>query len=296
MPESDIALLGGDKRTAYMIPVFEEKGYNVICYGIEDAKGEMPEAAACKTASSLPEAISSAKVIVGGIPFIKQKKIFSTKKLPDLDINAFLACLEKKQKLFAGVIPEEVKAACQEKKILCCDFMKDESIAVFNAVATAEGAILEALKNQETNLHKSSCLVLGYGRCGKVLAQKLKGLSADVTVCSRCRLELSYADIYGLKTLRMHELEDKFHEYEYIFNTVPAVIIRKNLLKNARRNVLLIDIASGAGGVDYLAAEELGIHALHCLGLPGTYAARISARKLSEFVIEKAFTGQEKLC
>ena len=61
--------------------------------------------------------------------------------------------------------------------------MKDESIAVFNAVATAEGAILEAMLHKQTNIHHSRTLVLGYGRCGKVLSEKLKGLSAHVTVC-----------------------------------------------------------------------------------------------------------------
>ena len=34
MAEYDIAVIGGDKRTAYMIPFFMEKGYRVIGYKV----------------------------------------------------------------------------------------------------------------------------------------------------------------------------------------------------------------------------------------------------------------------
>ena len=60
--------------------------------------------------------------------------------------------------------------------------MKMDDVAIYNAIATAEGAIMEAIKMQPINLHKSRCLVLGYGRCAKVLAAKLKGMDAQVTV------------------------------------------------------------------------------------------------------------------
>lgn len=296
MGEFDIGIIGGDRRTAYMIPAFEEMGYKIICYGVKQADARTRESKTCVKAHSLIEIVTSSKVIVGGIPFVKGGKICSEVQLLDLDETILMKNVSKEQKIFGGAIENPFMGFCQDKKIDCYDFMKEESIAVFNAVATAEGAILEALKNQETNLHKSKCLVLGFGRCGKVLSGKLKGLSAEVTVCSKCREELSYAEVYGMDTLYLNQLEDRIHEYEYIFNTIPAVVVRGNLLKNTRRNVLFIDIASGVGGVDYLAAKELGIHALHCMGLPGKYAAKISARKLSEYVVEKAFIGHENVC
>ena len=54
-----------------------------------------------------------------------------------------------------------------------------------NAVATAEGAIAEAVLHSDGTLHGAACLVIGFGRVGLALAQRLRGLSAHVTVAAR---------------------------------------------------------------------------------------------------------------
>lgn len=285
MEQYDIALLGGDTRTAYMAPYFLEKGYRVICYGIENVvrDDEYPFI----YAKTLKEAVEQSDYIVGGIPLFKEGKVFSKQNMPDRESDELCQCLRKKQIVFGGVIPQDFMEMCKEREIGCYDFMKDEALAVFNAIATAEGSILEALKYQKTNIHGSKSLVLGYGRCGRVLAEKLRGLGADLTVCSRCEVELAYADAFGLNTFSLKDLEGKVHKFEYIYNTVPAVLLGKNILERMRRDVLVIDIASGLGGVDYYSAEKMGIAALHCLGLPGKYAPKISAKRLVDFVIYK---------
>lgn len=63
----------------------------------------------------------------------------------------------------------------------------------------------------------------------------------------------------------------------------------KRLLKNVDLSALIIDIASSPGGVDYDAAQRLGISALHCLGLPGKYAPASSARHLKQFIESKLY-------
>ena len=44
MAEYDIAVIGGDKRTAYMVPFFRESGYKVICFGIQETEEAEMEA------------------------------------------------------------------------------------------------------------------------------------------------------------------------------------------------------------------------------------------------------------
>lgn len=268
MAEYDIAVIGGDKRTAYMIPVFKEKGYRVIGYKIHEEE----------CAASLKQAVESAEIIVGGIP-IEKKGIVNVRELS--------RHIRKCHRIFGGVIPESFRQECNERGILCYDFMKDESIAIFNAVATAEGAILEAMLHKQTNIHKSKSLVLGYGRCGKVLAEKLKGLSAEVTVCGSDMAELALAQALGTDTLLLKNLAEKAAEFEYIYNTIPAPVIDDEVLKRVKKETLLIDIASGKGGINYKKAKEMQIQALHCLGLPGKYAARVSAKRLADYVIGK---------
>ena len=63
--------------------------------------------------------------------------------------------------------------------------MKDEILTVKNSIATAEGAIAEAIQKSSRNLHGSRCLVLGYGTCGKTLVSYLTGMFCHVTVCAR---------------------------------------------------------------------------------------------------------------
>lgn len=276
MAEYDIAVIGGDKRTAYMVPFFRDMGYRVICYKISQVKGKT--LAADGTAESLQQAVESAKVIVGGIP-LEKKGIVNLRELS--------RHLRKHHKVFGGVIPEAFRQECDERGISCYDYMKDESIAIFNAIATAEGAILEALLHKDTNIHRSRSLVLGYGRCGTVLAQKLKALSSSVTVCGNVPAELARAETMGMDTLPLERLEEAAGEYEYIYNTIPAPVIKEEILEKLQEEALIIDIASGRGGVDYQAAERLGVNALHCLGLPGKYAGKISAKRLTDYVLDK---------
>lgn len=287
MKKYDTAVIGGDKRTAYMALYLEEKGMSVVCYGLQETDAAMRTQN--DEAMTLRDAVESAAVVIGGVPFLKNKRLWGGAgfKEEDGDAEAFAEALREGQLFFAGVIPDEFRKKCENKGVICHDFMKEETIAVYNAIATAEGAVAEAVRNRETNLHGSRALVLGYGRCGRVLCDKLKGLNVHVTVCSRNGQELAWAGAMGLKTLELPMLKEKLPGFEYVFNTVPALILREEELKRVGRETLIVDIASGIGGVDYAAAAAIGIRALHCLGLPGKCAAKASAGCLARFVSGK---------
>lgn len=281
MKKYDIAIIGGDKRTACMAQVFPKKGLRVITYGIVKAPNHLPRA------STFQEALGSADILVFGIPFQQNDYVFFESSVPPVALTELHRCLRKHHRVFGGVIPKNFKKLCEKREIACYDFMKDEALTIFNAIATAEGAITEAFLHRDTSIHHSHCLVLGYGRCGMVLADKLRGLNARVTVCSADQKELARADSLGMNTLPLPRLHDKIQHFEYLFNTIPAVILREDCLQAASSEALIIDIASGLGGVDYEAAERFFIPAVHCPGLPGKYAGQSSAERLAEFVIQK---------
>ncbi|MCM1567934.1 MAG: dipicolinate synthase [Roseburia sp.] len=286
MNKFDIAIIGGDNRTACMAPIFAEKKLRVICYGTVPLK---QREAVCPAniyhAASLQEALENTPAIVCGIPFERNGCLYWEQEQPAIPLTELQRCLRKHQKIFGGVIPEGFRRLCDEREIGCYDFMKEEPLTLFNAVATAEGAILEALSHKATLLHHSPVLVLGYGRCGKPLAQKLLGLSAFVTVCSSCPVELSMADALGCRTLPLSKLGRKIKDYEYLFNTIPACILNEYLLKNVRKDALIIDIASNRCGMDYEAAQKLNLAVRYCPGLPGKYAGVSCASRLAEYVM-----------
>ncbi len=316
MGKYDIALIGGDERVVYMRPVLAKAGYKVVSYKnaavreleavwggreengiavpaagqagtgknagrIEEGDYEAPDGASVK---SFEEAVASAKIIVGGIPLIRKGLVFQGPEMEPIGEDAFFACVKPGQKLFGGVLPAAFRQRCLECGVECHDYMEDEALAVFNAVATAEGAILEALLHQKTNIHGSRTLVLGYGRCGRVLADSLAGLKAEVTVCCRNPVARAMAGAMGFKTLSLEALKEEIGEFEYIYNTVPAMLLQGSLLKRISKSSLIIDIASAPGGVDYEAAGELEIQVRFCPGLPGKYAPQTSGEALAGYV------------
>lgn len=283
MKKFDFAIVGGDKRTACMALVLAKKGYDVICFGtMKYATNEK-----IYYTDTLQEAITKASVIVCGIPFEKKGGLYFEEERFKTPLTELQRLLRKHHKIFGGVISEDFKRVCEKRNIGCFDFMQEEALTIYNAVATAEGAILEALLHKDTQLHHSQVLVLGYGRCGKVLADKLKGLSGQVTVCSAQPQELAYAAAVGFQVLPLSEMPQRVECFEYVFNTIPATILTESCLKNMKEDSLIIDIASNRVGVDYEAANLLKREALYCPGLPGKYASLSCAERLVDFVLNK---------
>ena len=66
-----------------------------------------------------------------------------------------------------------------------------------NAAATAEAAIQTAMERLEWTLLGTECLVLGFGRIGKLLSCRLQGLGAHVTAAARKPGDLAWIRAYG---------------------------------------------------------------------------------------------------
>ena len=201
-----------------------------------------------------------------------------------------LSKLQKGQMVYGCNFPKPLLRQCMKKDIRCIDYMEHDGVASRNAIATAEGAIAEALKSACVSIHDSRALVVGYGRCGEVLAEKLAALKAHVTVLDRKEEKRARAEAYGCRAIGFDEAEDTMCGYDFIFNTVPAVVLDGRLLASVKRNVTIIDIASKPGGIDYEYCRNHSIDANLCLGLPGKYAPKSSAKILLE-VIRKTIMG-----
>ena len=267
-----IGIFGGDKRQVYMALSLLNKGYNVCSYKLIDQVEHVNHIAV----DGLNQLFNTCQILIGPVPLTKDLVTVSEDKVCDLS-KTIIRFINKKHMLIGGMIRSEITDICNKKGVFCYDFMKDEKIAIMNAVSTAEGAIMEAIKNSDRNLHQSNCLVLGYGRCGKVLAAKLKGLDAHVTVAARNEESLAYAQAIGFNTVNLYKIKPILNSFQYIFNTIPSLILDSTCLESVCPDVVIIDIASAPGGVDYAYALNHGINAKLCLGLPGKVAPKASA-------------------
>lgn len=205
--------------------------------------------------------------------------------LKDLDLKKIAEELGERQKVFGGDFPESFWQVCAEKRVYCYDYMKEETIALKNAIATAEGALAEAIQLGNENLHGKKSLVIGYGRCGKMIADKLQGMKSEVTILEEQEVRRVQAQTQGLQIME-NICDWSPKDYTYLFNTVPSLLLDKAHLEKTEDSVVIIDIASG-GGVDYEYCKEKGIKAKLCSGLPGKYAPKASAEILYEYVKKK---------
>lgn len=153
-----------------------------------------------------------------------------------------------------------------------------------NALPTAEGALQLAMENTERTIHASRCLVIGYGRIGKLLAERLLALGAEVTVSARRYGDLAWIDAWGYQSLRTGALTGELERFDLIFNTAPALILDAARLEEVREDCVILDLASAPGGVDFDAARRLGRQVIAAPGLPGKAAPRSAAAAIRESI------------
>lgn len=69
-----------------------------------------------------------------------------------------------------------------------------------------------------------------------------------------------------------------------VFNTIPEMILDKEMLEFVENDCIIIDLASKPGGVDVDAAKDLGIKVISALGLPGKVAPVTAAMVIRDTI------------
>lgn len=285
----DYAVIGGDMRQVYLAEELARSHRHVCCYAL------CADTAASSGAASLSELCSAAPCLIAPIPLCKGDFLNQSALGQPLPLKLLLSNLKSGQSFFAGCIPKDFRLAARQKEVQVFDFMENPQLSYFNTLATAEGAVCEAIGRSPVNLHQSSCAVLGYGKCGRTLSRYLKGMSCHISVITNPEEEQAEAALIADKAIALKEFEVCAEEFDFVFNTIPAPVVPAKILAKMKRSVTIIDIASSPGGVDFEAARELGISAVLCPGLPGKYAPLSSARAIRE-IIEKKFERSVTKC
>ena len=190
-----------------------------------------------------------------------------------LGVNPDKKYLEYRKPIFAGNIKNE--------KVF--DYTKDEGFALKNAYLTAEGAISLAISETEKSLSNSSVLIVGYGRIAKAIEYYLSNLTSEVTVCARNENARINAKYRNSNAVDFSDLKNNLR-YDIIFNTVPHPVINSSELSAAKRDTLIIDLASFPGGVDRHFAEIKGIKLITARGLPSKFSPKTAGKIVGETV------------
>ncbi len=272
MSDYSVAIVGGDLRFVRLAQLLHSKKINVLVYGLEHP--DLPiDIKMCSTLND----ISNCNLIVGPIPFSKDGEFLFTPLFKEDILVADFISASKNQFVVGGAIKNTIKTSLNKNNVKWCDLTDLDEFAILNAIPTAEGGIQYAMQHSEITLHNSKCLVLGFGRCGKILAQKLQGLGSIVSVEARSNKDLSYIRAYGYKPIPLEDLSSNLNEFDFIFNTVPTCLLTSSLIDNFRNNVVYIELASIPGGIDTEYALQKSVHYITAPSLPGKVAPKTAA-------------------
>lgn len=155
------------------------------------------------------------------------------------------------------------------------DLLKDPLYLAQNAEITAEAALGILLKELPCCLKDAEVLILGWGRIGKCLAQKLKNLGANVSVYARKQTDLAMLSALHYPAISPEMLPQQLGRFHCIVNTVPAVILSSS--EGIQPACLLMDLASGV----FLPGD----HVLSARGLPGKCKPSASGKLIAQSIL-----------
>lgn len=288
-----IAVLGGDARSFFYIPALLDAGATVKAVGFDKIVASVP----CELVG-LAEALIWANVIIlpmsgvasdGGIvaPHTENGLVLTPEAC---------ALTQAGLLVLTGVANAHLKELAAVYGWRLVEIAEVNELAILNSVPSAEGAIQMAMEASDITIHDSISLVLGFGRCGTTLAKDLAGLGATVLVAARTAQDLARAKVSGYKAVNFLALPEIIGTADFIYNTAPALVLPRALLLLTKPEVVIIDIASGLGGVDYATARRLGRKALLAPSLPGKVAPRSAGRILGELlpgIIDQHFVRRD---
>ena len=276
-------VLGGDLRNVKLAGMLADDGNRVYSFG-QDRSDEILDDGRIEKCTSLKTAMEKAQVIIGPVPFSSNEDFINAPFAHDKIMIDDLMKTNKGKIFISGSIKDDLKKKLDEKYMEVIDIMKRDDLAILNTIATAEGTIEVAIKNTDKILQGSRVLILGFGRVGKIVANKFSKMSAIVTCAARKVSDLACIKAYGYNSLNINDMLYDLKEFDIIINTVPQTILRERELKHIDAEALIIDLASNPGGIDGKIAKSMGLNFIWALALPGRIAPSSSAKFIKDTV------------
>ena len=244
-------VIGGDRRQAELAQLLRMESNTVFTYGLSRWKAG--------DEVSLDQA-AAANVILLPLPLCKGDGV-----------------LRPRQRILAGQVrPAQLREA-EACGLRLEDYFLREELTIANAAATAEGAIQTAMEHSDRTLLGMDCLVLGFGRIGKLLCHRLHGLGARVTAVARKPQDLAWIRAYGYQALETGALDGHLSAFGAVFNTVPSLILNGALTAQLPEDCLCVDLASVRG-------IEPAERAVWARSLPGRLSPRTAAAAIRDAV------------
>lgn len=277
-----IAVIGGDDRDLILVGELVKMGATVVTAGF-------PRERVCHGAfvvHNVEDACRGAEVLILPLPGTNEegviRAVYSDQELRLTE--AVLGSVAPGALIVIGFARPFLKEWVKRLHLNLAEIIEMDEIAILNSIPTAEGAIQIAMEETPITIHGSQTCIIGFGRVGITLARILKALGSNVTVIARNEGQLARAQEMGCRKARFDDLHEIVNQIDIIFNTVPAMILDRDILKYANPSIVIIDLATQPGGTDFEAANAFGLKAILAPGLPGKVAPVTAGNILADVV------------
>lgn len=269
------ALVGGDLRQVWLARMLREDGHEVRCAGLE--RGEID-------CLPLKDALEGAQYVVLPLPAGGGETLNAPLSEEGVQTDVLCSMLTPGQLVLAGKVEGRLLEGLRARGIPYADYFAREELTVRNAASTAEGAVEILMRELPVTLLGADVLVIGFGRIGKLLALRLHLLGARVTVSARRPEDRAWIECLGLRSADTVRLEGRLRGFAAVVNTVPARVLEEDKLAQLDPDCLCLDLASKPGGIDFDAAQALGVRVIWALSLPGKVAPVTSGRAIRDTI------------
>lgn len=270
-------IIGGDKRQVYIADYLESNGYNVTAFALPDA-----DRLICK---SLKKEIEKSRFVVLPLPVTKDGRLVHTVTDVKITVDEVISMLSGNNVVFAGMLSKPMESKIAKKAGGVYDYFKREDVTLKNTVPTVQGILKVIIDNVDYTVNSSKCAVFGYGRVAELTAEVLSSIGAQVTVCARKSSDIVKAQIKGYKGCLIKDFGNIASDFDIVVNTIPSVILNSDLLEKISCKCLIVDVASAPYGVDFAAADRLGLNAILCPSLPGRVAPVTAGKIIADGIL-----------
>jgi dipicolinate synthase subunit A len=255
-----ICILGGDLRQLTVAKEFSVSGFRTFLCGFDKTK-DVPDTVVIE--NDYKQGIRSSDYIILPLPYTKDGKNISSPFSSNLIPIDEIASIGKDKIFFGGMLGNLTLGKAS------FDYYENEELKILNAIPTAEGALSIALNESTETIHGCKTAVIGFGRIGKILGNMLHKLNSDVAIMYRSNKDDAWCSAFGLSGHNIRDIKKILKDRKIIFNTVPHILLTKEILSSLRKDVIIIDLASSPGGVDLEEGKKQGLNIIKALSLPG---------------------------
>ena len=275
-----IGMLGGDRREQEIARLAAATGATVRAHGFPWPERGIDGVTYLDDPAAVLEGARFALFPIPGIS--ANGALFApAAPTPIIPTRAMLAGMARPAHIILGWADKNLTAHSDALGIKLHEYEWDRSLMLRRTPAIIEGLLRIVIENTAITIHDAEVCVVGQGIIGAVLARYLVALGARTHVAARNPEQRAAAFVAGATPHELGELPALAPGLDMVFSTVPSRVIGADMLERLPKSALLVDLAAPPGGIDFEAAQRLGLKAIWGRGLGSRAPVTVGASQWS---------------